>query len=300
MKILLVAKGDWSGAGFALYKAINDTTIHEAHIISFSQSGSYTHYPSDILNPSFDEIRKWVAWADILNIYDNAEDLIPFDCPIKPIIMSYHGSYYRNDPQKANLMATKRNYLQTCLTQDLSIFGPIWIGRAIEDLSAMYSPDPENFIVGHAPTNRKIKGTNYILERLCDLPKIKLDIIEHEANVECLKRKAKVHILIDTISPPGGGAAFGTNALEAWSLGMPVICQASPEIEGRVKELVGYIPYCSPSKDVPLKKLVEKLRDEKDYYNHWRDVGRRYVKEYHAPQVVAERFIDLCAQFIDF
>jgi len=298
MKILLVAKGDWSGAGFALYKAINDTTEHEAHIISFSQPGDYLQYPFDILDPSFDEIRKWVKWAEILNIYDNAEDLIPIDCPIKPVIMGYHGSWYRNDPQKANLMAEKRGYLQTCLTQDLSLFGPIWIGRAIEDLSAMHSPDPNDFIVAHAPTWRPYKGTDFIIEALEDMPGIKLDIIEGVSNKECLKRKAKAHVLIDTISPPGVGAGFGTNALEAWSLGMPVISQAPPGVEGRIKELAGQIPYCSPFGDMLLRNLVEKLRNDREFYARWRDIGRQYVREFHAPQVIAQKFIDLCEQFL--
>ena len=304
MKILVVGKGDWSGAGYQLMKAINETTNHEARAISFTQPGSYTKYDYDIIDPGFDELRKWWNWADVVNIHDNAEDIFPIDVDVKPVIETYHGSWYRSDPEKINKLARNRGRIQTCLTQDLALFGPRLHVRAVEDLSPEYDKDTEKFIVFHSPTNRKLKGTDWLIEELQPLVDdgvIDLQVFEKGTNAECMAAKSRASLFIDQ-SPAGVSTGFGTNALEAWSLGIPVITDMNSDVysvlEARIGE--GNVPFASvDSCELSFVDLVNKFVSDDAFREEYIDKGRDYIKRFHSNSVVAEEFVSICSEAIE-
>jgi glycosyltransferase involved in cell wall biosynthesis len=288
VKILLLAKeGDWSGASKALCDAINSNTEHEAHQIAMSSY--YTGYKADILSPSKEKLAELLDWADVWALQDNADEIIPANMKRKPCIYTYHGTYYRQNYPSVN--RKHKGAIQTCLTQDLSRFGPIWLGRAQEDLSLSFGPSRE-FVVSHAPTKRGQKGTAEIEAALKGIEGVTLDIIEGVSNEACLKRKAKSSVYVDQV----GGAAigYGTNSLEAWALGMPVISYAPPAIEAKIIESVGYLPYYRASTEEEIREAVLELRDDQVAYEQWRGIGRKYLEDFHSPRLVAESFIQLC------
>ncbi|NIV39132.1 MAG: hypothetical protein GWN58_59865, partial [Anaerolineae bacterium] len=55
---------------------------------------------------------------------------------------------------------------------------------------------------------------------------------------KCLQRKARSHLYIDQFL-----MGYGTNALEAWAMGIPVVAGAHPDLRDRIKAAVGFVPF---------------------------------------------------------
>jgi hypothetical protein len=292
MNILLIAQYDWSGAGYALAEAINQHTDHQARHVTL-EGQTYLEYPHDILKPDLGELRRLIDWADVLNLHDD-QDILGGRLPV---VKTYHGSYYRQDWNAINEGDKSLGYHQTCLTIDLSLYGPRWIGRPIT-LNGEHDPDPDTFKVIHAPTDRAKKGTALVVEALGDLDGVELEIIEKVTNAECLKRKAKGHILVDQMGPNALG--YGTNALEAWALGMPVVSSAPDTLRLAFAEALRTtgLPFVSVGTADELRDAVETLRDDEELYRFWANAGRDYLRLWHDPANVAERFIEVCERLV--
>jgi len=290
MKILMICGGDWGGSAHAMMQAVNETTEHEVRLITTHDG--YTKYPKDIFRPSRDEIKHWVDWADVINTHDDADALIPSECEWKPVLQTFRGSWYRQRPEHINAEAKRRGHLTSCMTQGMARFGPEWIGRAMPDLSNRHEP-ASIFTVIHAPTKRGRKGTQAVIDACKGLEGVVLDLIEGVKNEECLNRKAKGHLLIDQ-SASGAGTGFCGNALEAWSMGMPVISSATPEVASRIRNLSGSLPFCQAEAD--LRSQILRFRDDKAFREKWRNKGREYWGRWHAPGVAAKRFLEVIEQ----
>jgi hypothetical protein len=267
-------------------QAINAHTKHKARAISFKRS--WIQFPYDILNPNKAQLRELLRWADVLNLHDEAASMLPEIK--KPVVTTYHGSWYRSYRERVNTRDRARGYIQTCLTIDLSVHGPMWIGRAMPDLSHL-KRETEQFVVVHSPTQRHRKGTKTVIQALKGLD-VKLELIEKVTNAQCLKRKAKGDVLIDQIGPKALG--YGTNALEAWALGMPVVSQAPTFVLKEFNRQVGYIPFAFPTATRTLKGIVAKMQADSEYYNDYLAIGRRFLLTWHHPAMIARKFVKLC------
>jgi glycosyltransferase involved in cell wall biosynthesis len=287
MKILILAENDWSGAGYALMQALN-ANGHEARAVVMDDHW-YTAYATDVVRPDNETYRNLLDWADVWNIHDDAYRHIPTDIRLKPVVATYHGSWYRQNHEAINAEAKRRGWQQTCLTRDLAQYGPAWIGRAQTRIVTRMHGLKASLRVAHAPTNRDAKGTAIVLEALRDLPGVELDLIEGVSNAECLERKAQADVFIDQVGPRALG--YGTNALEAWSLGVPVISWDSSH-DWR------YTPWYPAQTAGDVRAAVEALRDP-TARQEWAERGRKWIAEHHAPEVVAKRFTDLCQKAID-
>lgn len=283
MNILIIARVDHSGAGYALMKAINETTRHRARVISFQRNKLL--YPFDILNPNQKQLNEWVQWADVLNLHDEALQYV--ERTKKPVVTTYHGSWYRSQCEKINNRDKRRGFVSTALTMGLAMLGPKWIGRAIKPLQANQS---ETFTVIHAPTQRHRKGTHLVLKAFQDLD-ASLMLIEKKTNAECLKLKSKGHVLIDQVGSKGLG--YGTNALEAWAMGFPVISNAPARVIAKMISEFGYCPFLVANTVDQIKHAVTKLQD-KDFYTQWSIAGYDFVNTYHSQEYVAKQFLDVC------
>jgi len=302
VNILILGAMDCSGAGHVLMTAINEHTDHEARMIATRQVRY--HYPVDIINPPEDEARSWVEWADVLNLHVRGEDLIPDGSPARPAVKTYHGSEYRKlaYAKEENDKAQVNDWLQVCMTADLTIHGAKWIGRAVPDLSHMLDQD-DGFHLAHAAApdrkgKRDRKGTDVLETALEELDGVTADIFREVSNTECLERKAKAHLYIDQVGARGNG--YGTNALEAWALGLPVVASAPAWIKEAIVDQVGYLPFC-PSDDArtgyddvrELRQRIEQFRDSAGFCQKWTKKGRRYVRYWHDPCIVAEKYVKL-------
>lgn len=281
MNILIIAKVDHSGAGYALMNAINKTTNHKARAISFRRS--WVQYPYDVLNPDIKTLKRFIEWADVLNLHDEYALNTK-----KPIIMTYHGTWYRNQYKKINTRDKKLGYAQTALTIDLSLLGAQWTGRAMPDLQHMKNQNDE-FTIVHAPTQRYRKGTNAVIKAMRN---DNLVLIEKQTHNQCLKMKAKGHVLIDQVGNRALG--YGTNALEAWAMGIPVISGAPTFIIDEMVTRFGYLPFISVKTVDDIQWYVNKLKNDEEYYQKWQRIGLNFVKKFHSQEFVAQQFVNVC------
>ena len=281
MNILIIARADHSGAGYALMQAINACTEHKARHVSYKRT--WLQYPYDILKPTDEQLWNLCKWADVINAHSDIMWMMPEP---RPIIKTYHGSYYRNRWQEINRKDKADGWKQTCVPLTLAPYGPKWIGRAIPDLSSMHKPSSE-FTVHHCATHPQRKGTQHIKQALTGIP---LQVITKTPNAECLEMRAKCHVVVERYKDTIG--TIGTTAIESMSMGLPVISWASPEGTKLITDTIGYVPFINAGSAIELREAVCRLRDDRDYYLERQEIGFRYVRDWHAPKVIAEKFIE--------
>lgn len=295
MNILALGAMDCSGAGHALMTAINQTTEHKARMVVLRQK--WHRYPTDIIKPSRPELLELIEWSDVLNFQVRGEELLPPKSPKRPAVKTYHGSEYRWHWKRENARAKALGWLQTCITIDLSQCGATWIGRAMPDLSHMASPMSDSFHIVHAAAvDRKKKanrkGTDILLQALDkEIDGVTADIFREVPNEECLRRKAKAHLYVDQVGPRGLG--YGTNALEAWALGLPVIASAPAITRHLMRNIISYLPFCPCDDAETLRRRIVQFRDDEQFRQKWIAKGHWYLKTWHSPAKVAAKYIEL-------
>jgi hypothetical protein len=109
----------------------------------------------------------------------------------------------------------------------------------------------------HAPTNRYLKGTDYLLKAVDEL-KGKFDfdflLIENQPHKEVLKiKEQKCDILVDQLTDLGG-FGYGMNSMECLSMGIPSITYINPQYE----EFLKVHPFINANKD-NIKEVLEEI-----------------------------------------
>lgn len=162
------------------------------------------------------------------------------------------------------------------------------------------SVDPRNWqptwydssrpLIVHAPSQRWMKGTRYVIsavERLrADGMDFDFELIENMPHAEARRRYERAHLLIDQVL----GGWYGGLAVELMALGKPVLCHIR-------EEDLKYIP-AAMRDDLPIIRaepdtIYQVLRDWLlRPMEEWRQrgmAGRRYVEAWHDPIAIARR-----------
>src|SRR5262245_22960928 len=292
MKIFILSYFGNGGCEYTFALAVNK---HPAHVARAARwDANYLDFPYDILGPSPDDICELWDWADVVCLIDfgdaHSHARLPVGpMPPRPILKIYTGTGYRENWRQFDAIDATLGAKQAAVTLDLCVHGAAWLPLPVDFLEPQYTPDRVLFRVGQAPTNRAIKGTEWVIRELGSLPGFEL--IEGVSNLECLKRKSRLHVLVDQFA-----LGYGTNAVEAWSMGYPVIADAEPFILEMIRHEMGYLPFVQPHQG--LRATVERLRDDPDFYVEAAERGRSCWAEYHAPAKVAARLIGLCEEAI--
>ena len=283
LKVLMLAFEDHSGKAYACMEAFNAHNGQGGRARLVTWQESYLRYKRDIFQPSEDQMRLLVEWADVIHVFDQYPwNVVRWG---KPLVVTYSGTHYRDHRRWFNQTDQQAGTVQLCSTLDLTEHGPRWCPRPIGQIDAKPGPS-EPFVVSHAPTRRnENKGTEEVIRQLSGLDGVELDVIERVSNAECLKRKARSHLYIDQFL-----MGYGTNALEAWAMGIPVVAGAHPELRERIQAEVGFLPFVETQIE-DLRATVERLRDDPEFYEEARAKGQRYVREFHAPERVTAQLI---------
>jgi glycosyltransferase involved in cell wall biosynthesis len=141
-------------------------------------------------------------------------------------------------------------------------------------------------LIIHAPSNRNIKGTKYILRTVNLLKKeynFKFLLCEHMTNEELKRHLAESEIVIDQLLLPGHGL-FG---IEAMASGNAVLGSAVPGYNGFSQDL----PIMTSTPDT-LYEQVKILLENPDLRVNLAKKGREYVQTYHDYRKVAADFIE--------
>ena len=281
MNILQLSVNDFGGCGYYLAEAITATTEHKSLLVCQS-AGSYIRYPAHLMMEKPDDLAGAYEWADVVHVHDVAPKL-PRGTKPKPTIVTYHGSMYRRNPKLYNDFCAEHNWVGTVATIDLTAHGLPWMPDTRPDLSRYANRPPDRFIVAHAPTSRKVKDTDTVIETLDSVDGIVLDVIEQVDNETCLRRKGRASVYVDQFR-----LCYGLNSIEAWAMGMPAIANAEETTIQRILEAVGFLPFVRcPLAD--LRDTVLKLRDDLKFYRDGVTRGKQCHEEFHAPAIVAQK-----------
>jgi len=295
MKILLAGTCDQGGGSYWLAEAINRYTKHEARAVRGAQS--YIAYPFDILAPSKGEMDLLIKWADVVHIRETMpKSTISVDG--KALVVTYTGRLFRKGDKAVFDMARQRAVI--CYsTPDMGAFckvlNPIWLPNPREDLQGMWKPVRNKFAV-QAPTSRSAKHTEVVIKgaQHAGLP---LDILEHLTYAECMAHKAQCRVTIDQIK-----YGYGNNAIEAWALGMPVLSGFSTPYarfyrKSMLEQVGGELPFVRiGATPESIAEALTRLCQDRQYYEHWCDVGREHFFRYHHAPIVAKKAIEVYEQ----
>ncbi len=141
-------------------------------------------------------------------------------------------------------------------------------------------------IIFHAPSDRLVKGTDYLVAAVDRLRQqgypVRLDIAHKVSNTEVRKRAGVAHIVVDQLLI----GWYGALAVETMALGKPTICF----LDARHRKRVWY------ENEIPIlnadpESIERVLRELLEQPNTWRDIGERsraFVEHIHAPEKVAD------------
>ncbi len=141
----------------------------------------------------------------------------------------------------------------------------------------------------HAPTNRYLKGTHFVMDAMEKLRKkypVKFLLMENIPHNDVIKLKqTECDILIDQLTDLGG-YGYGINSLEALSMGIPCITYINPEYEKFIPDHPFINANTKNIQDIiEMIILNEKIREEKGKY------GRKWVEKYHSAGRVSKKII---------
>ncbi|MDZ7272303.1 MAG: glycosyltransferase [candidate division KSB1 bacterium] len=135
--------------------------------------------------------------------------------------------------------------------------------------------------IGHAPTNRKAKGSDVIIPVLVALQEewgVEMVLIEKLPYAEALRRKAECDIFVDQL----GDLGYGINSLEALAMGIPVCSCLAPGFAERYPDH----PFVVVDAGNLRQELVRLINDA-GLRQRLGAAGRAWVLRYHDSRRVA-------------
>ncbi len=143
------------------------------------------------------------------------------------------------------------------------------------------------FTVAHAPTNRLMKGTKYIVEAIENLKlkgySIELKLIEGLTHEQALNEYFSADLAIDQIL----AGSYGATTVEMMALGVPTIVYIR-------EDLIKHYPEPPPVISANPKDIEAKLKDiitNKIDLLEISKKGKIYANNYHSPHKIAQKLI---------
>jgi glycosyltransferase involved in cell wall biosynthesis len=181
-----------------------------------------------------------------------------------------------SDPEQSQLL--KKAYHHTIWSIDLDYWKPF--ASSIEH-------DTNKVIIAHAPTDRRLKGTKYIVDAVDRLKKeeynIDLILLEAMNSKEVRNWLNRADIVVDQLL----GGWYGKLATEAMAMAKPTLCYINEEI----KEQMSYgncLPIVS-SNPITIYKDLKHLLDNPKLRKEIGSKSRTYVEATHNQEVVGNK-----------
>lgn len=164
----------------------------------------------------------------------------------------------------------------------------------VSDWTPRYTQaDRSRLLFAHAPSNRRVKGTDLILDALAELKEegylFDLDLVEGVSNAEALARYADADVVIDQLF----AGWYGGLAVEAMALGKPVVVYIRESDlrhipAGMADDLPFFRATPATVKD-DLRRVLETPRAE---LVSQAKKSRAFVEKWHDPAAIASRIAD--------
>lgn len=129
-------------------------------------------------------------------------------------------------------------------------------------------------VIVHAPSARKVKGTEFILKALEEIElEYELILVEGKTQEEAFEIYTKADIIIDQLLI----GSYGVFAIEAMAMGKPVVAHVTEEMRDTFPEELPIVEADVKS----IKQVLEKLISDPEYRYDLGIKGREYVCKYH-------------------
>lgn len=293
MNILNYSAGaDTGGQSIRFHQAFTKLTDHKYR--SLVRSRNYLAYPRDL---------PWEARGAAIN----AAELIHANNTLrslehiqKPKILHYHGSAFRNNPLGYMAKAKQYRARQFVSTLDLYLIDPTrleWLPAPydLDWLASFRKPTPGPLRIGHAPTDRAVKSTDAFLKAVTKLKKttkVQLVLIERMPWVKCLELKGTVDIFYDQVT-----LGYGNNAVEAWGMGIPVVCGGQPDTLAEMRNRFGgTLPFYEAT-EATIYDALKELSDEKTR-KEFGEIGYQHADRFHSDRAVVDLMEPIYAKVI--
>jgi glycosyltransferase involved in cell wall biosynthesis len=181
-----------------------------------------------------------------------------------------------SDPEQSQLL--KKPYHHTILCLDLDYWRPF---------QSNITQESNKVLIAHAPTDRKLKGTKYIIEAINRLQNernsIELVLLESMSIKEVRSKLNETDIVVDQLLC----GWYGKLAIESMAMAKPTICY----IDNKIKAQMNY------GNDLPIvisnpTKIYEDLKFLIDNPRLRKEIGsksRSYVEATHSQEVVGNK-----------
>lgn len=238
---------------------------------------------------------------DLLHFHYSSGMPFGLDFPLwrllnKKVVMHHHGTDIRHKGE---------HWLYSRLAQRIFVSTPdllewsrdaIWVPNPLDLEMYQYvgakdrqSNEADPIKILHAPSRRRLKGTEHVLSAIKKLKNegydIELILVENTPHNEALEYYKQADIVIDQLLI----GWYGMLAQECMALGKPVCVYLKEDLQG-------YLPNNQPLLNTTIDNLLKNLRTliEDPYLRE--DLGkrgRRYVQEIHCSDRIALKLKDL-------
>jgi glycosyltransferase involved in cell wall biosynthesis len=161
-------------------------------------------------------------------------------------------------------------------------------GLDLSDYRPPPAEDRRRPVVLHAPSSRKRKGTEHVVEA-CEGLDVELDIVEGMRHDEARRHYERADIVVDQLN----AGWYGIFALEAMALGKPVLSYLRPEAVEETEQGLGVqVPVVPVTKET-LRERIAELAAAPDERRRVGAASRAYVESVHDADRGAERLIQI-------
>jgi len=148
------------------------------------------------------------------------------------------------------------------------------------------------FVVGHAPTHRMVKGTDCILDVIERLKNrgynIRLELIENLQRVDALKKFEQIDVFVDQLII----GWFGVVSLEVMALGKPVICFVKGKgLKFVPKKMLAELPILNADETSLENKIIEVYNMNVEQKTNQANKGIEFLKTWYDPQKIADKVV---------
>ncbi len=158
-----------------------------------------------------------------------------------------------------------------------------------EHITASQDPRQNKLIrIAHAPTNRVIKGSGYLIQAVESMRKrgmpVELVLVEGKPYAEAMRQYATADIVVDQLLI----GSYGQVSVEIMALSKPVVCYIREDLREHYPRDLPVISANVENIEAVLERLVEQ-RDQ------WVEIGQKgldFVRRHHDSLVVARRALD--------
>jgi glycosyltransferase involved in cell wall biosynthesis len=235
--------------------------------------------------------RQWLE-ADVRHSHDHRAVIASTPANV----ITFHGTGFRENPHGLVQHAGDARVLVSTL--DLWLLAPDdveWMPQ-MDDLDTLatyrQAHGPDVIRIGHAPTNRSLKSTAEFLaacdQLQADGAPIEVVLIEGQPWERALQMKGTCDVFFDQTA-----YGYGGNAIEAWAMGIPVVCGAPEATLAEYARRFGLLPFVHATPTTIGDALAQLLQPSQRAY--WGQIGRQHAERWHSQQAGADRLAAIYA-----